>query len=77
VTGKFKIIAGCQRLTPILRKQRGGSWRNSLQDPILKIPNTKKGLVEWLKYHKIIIIMMMNKRSKAQTQELKQKQEVK
>jgi hypothetical protein len=25
------------------------TWANSLQDPISKIPNAKKGLVEWLK----------------------------
>jgi hypothetical protein len=40
---------------PSERRQRSGgsqfegSRANSLRDPILKIPITKKGLVEWLK----------------------------
>jgi hypothetical protein len=27
------------------------AWANSSQDPILKIPKTKKGLVEWFKVY--------------------------
>jgi hypothetical protein len=29
---------------------RSQTWANSSPDPILKIPNAKKGLAEWLKW---------------------------
>jgi hypothetical protein len=51
--------AGCWWLTPVILATqeaeirrivvRSQPWANSSQDPISKNPNTKKGLVEWLK----------------------------
>jgi hypothetical protein len=59
MTQKSQTLAGCQWLMPVILatqeaemrriKVQNQLWANSLEDPILKIPNTKTGLTEWLK----------------------------